>query len=1273
MKKLIVILVIVLALLGFTLLGAWWWLTTTRSGAGWVLDRAAGFVPSLEWQSLEGGLRGGLVLRGVRLEEADTPVQVERLELAARVSLLPSPSVDVHWLRANGVRVTLSETEPPEPDAPPFEMPDISSPIPVRVRELQVRDIEIRLADPDSAPIVIERVELVGEYHERLALERLELVMPDSELDARGQWQLKHPFAGELTLNARHRIDETTEQAAQASISGRLAALDIDLDTQGPAELSGRVRLRGLPNELETSASLSGRFSDWPGLEYAAEDLSLDASGGPEAWQARVDVRLTGPDLPDNRIRARLSGSTETLDIESLLAELLDGEVEISGQAGLAPEPSAELELRLSGLDLTLLYPEWPQQARLDGRMDVVVNTDRIVLSDLALSAPPTSLKLTGSGHFEPEADRLALDLQWQELNWPPVTDDSEPLVSSQSGRVRVSGAISDWQLEIDTVLRTLGQPQASIEARARGDAEQARIERLAVDAGPLGRLRASGQVHWAPELRGAIRLELDEADPGQLVPELPGQLSSRLAVEFDGTTELALSIEDLSGELRGQPVSGSGEVSISEELPEAGQLELELGDNRLTIDSRDGRTWRWQIDARAMHQLWPELSGEAELSGRFNLFEQSLAARGQLRSSAVGDITLAQADLDLELGWSEPTRVELSLVAQDLDLNPWDRIDRLELGLTGSCRAHQLGLDLQGQRGNLELVGSGAMPDCLRGGETWTGELERLNLTETLAGNWELNQALAIEASPSRTRAGPGCLVESGTRQGRICLRSLAVADQGRLELGIEQVPMDLVLLPMDPTFNLTTPLSGEWEARWSEAAGLEHLVGYLALDEGAIRPLGLDQDLLVINSVRIDLTPDNDEFRLDLEAVFEGDSRLVSRAMLADLNDPGSAMIEAEARLNLPDIGVFNRLVAELDQLGGSLQADLLVRGPLRAPDIEGQARLADGLVVHAPIGLKISDIELELQGDNDQGRVSGRMLSGEGHLNINGQIRRGDERWRYEILAEGERFTLADVDWLRLQASPRIELSSSNGEMLLDGDVRIDHLRAGLPPGSEDRVAVSEDIRVVGENDLEEEVTGPPFRGRLGIDLGDDARLSAIGLQTQLAGGIELQWEPESAQPRGRGVIRLPSGSYRAYGQNLSISDGEIVFTGHPLDNPRLDIRAIRDIFGDPIVDEAGVYIRGNARNPEISLFTDPPTSEEKALAYVVTGADFDHAGGQGAVNVGFYLLPRLFVSYGIGLFETGNVLSGRWELSQRWGVRVVSGERDTGVDISFAVDR
>ena len=1273
MKKLFIILIVVLALLGATLLGAWWWLTTSRSGAEWMLNRAAGVVPSLRWESLQGGLAGGVVLRDVRLNEADTPIQIDRLELAARVSLLPSPSVDVQWLRASDVRIDLPVADPRDPDAPPFEMPDISSPVPVRIGELRLENVELHFADPESEPLMIERVDMAGHYHDRLELDHLNVRLADSEIDASGHWQLKSPFGGELALTARHRIDEDTLQTVQAQLSGRLAALNIELETSGPAELQGQVRLRDLPQALDANISLEGRLGDWPGLDYAAEELTLNASGGPDAWQARIDTRIAGPEIPPNRIRTTLSGSTEAIDIEELLAEVLDGEIELVGQARFSPELAADLDIRLRQLDLTELYPEWPEQARIQGGLRLAADAERIQFDELSLSAPPTSLSLSGSGHFEPAADRVALDLNWQDLNWPPVIDDSEPLFSSQSGRVRLTGALSAWQLELETVLQTLNQPPASLEARAQGDDSQARIESLRLDAGSMGRLEASGQVHWAPELRGSLALAMEDVDPGLLMDQLPGQVSSSLALDFHGSSDLALTVDEISGQLRGQPLGGAGQITISEEQPEAGSLNLSLGDNRFRIDSRDGRAWSWQLQAQAMQQLWPDLSGEADLSGSFNPFEQTLTASGSLRASGYGDITMDRAELDIDLGWAEPTRTELSLTVHDLDLNPWERITILELDLVGSCREHGFSLNLDGQRGSLELAGRGALPDCLRGGETWAGTLERLYLAETVAGDWELNQALELQAGPGRITARPACLVESATREGRICLRSLVVGEQSRLEAGIEQVPMDLILLPLDPIFNLTTPLSGEMSAEWNATDGIKTAAGFLALGSGAIRPLGEDQDLLFIESVRVGLTPGAEGFVLDLNAVLEGDSRLQGQALLVDLNDLDSAIIEAEAQLDLPDIGAFNRLVAELDQLSGQLQAELQIAGPLLAPDVQGEARLSQGLVVHAPLGLKISDIEIEVRGENDQGQITGRMLSGDGHLNVNGQMARDDNRWTFEINAEGEDFAFADVDWLQLQASPRIQLKTSDGIIDLDGDIHIDRLRAGMPPGTEERVTVSNDVEVIGETDDDEDREAPPFRGRLGIHLGDNSSLSATGLQTELAGGIELHWRPQSPMPRGRGVIRLPSGAYRAYGQNLEISDGQIIFTGHPLDDPRLDIRAIRDIFGDPVVDEAGVHIRGNARNPEISLFTEPPTSEAKALAYIVTGADFDHAGGQGAVSLGFYLLPRLFVSYGIGLFETGNVLSGRYELSQRWGVRVVSGERDTGVDISFAVDR
>ncbi len=591
------------------------------------------------------------------------------------------------------------------------------------------------------------------------------------------------------------------------------------------------------------------------------------------------------------------------------------------------------------------------------------------------------------------------------------------------------------------------------------------------------------------------------------------------------------------------------------------------------------------------------------------------------------------------------------------------------------SSRRHRLTLSLSGPRGRLETVAQGQLPDCLDGSLSWEGQLERLLIGETVAGDWQLVEALPISVSEEIISAGPGCLASGADSAARLCLDQVELDDGGSAQLRLVDVPMDLLLLPVAPLLSLSTPLSGRLAANW-QPGGLSALDGWLELGSGALRIAGEQADLLAINTLRIDLRPgDASALEMDLHVRVEDRTELNGRLQFADLSAPMDTELDGSLVLDLPDISAFAHLLPEFDRIAGSASGRLDMSGPITGPALDGRIGLNNAQLVHAPLGLDIHAIDLALSGSTDRAELSGSARSGDGAMQLSGQAERLAEGWSMDAQINGERFAFADASWLSLNASPQIELSARPDGIEIDGDIRIDRLQAGLPPGTGERIEPAPDIEVAGETDPNNNGlaanTIRPINGRLGIDLGDNAGLAALGLETELSGGIELRFNGQS-QPTGHGTIYLPEGSYRAYGQNLEIDNGEIVFSGQPLDDPRLDIRAVRDIFGDPKVESAGVHISGSARNPDISLYTEPRTSQEKALAYVVTGADFDHAGGQGALNVGFYLLPKLFVSYGVGLFQTGNVLSGRYELSRRWGLRVVSGERDTGVDLSYTVN-
>ena len=74
-------------------------------------------------------------------------------------------------------------------------------------------------------------------------------------------------------------------------------------------------------------------------------------------------------------------------------------------------------------------------------------------------------------------------------------------------------------------------------------------------------------------------------------------------------------------------------------------------------------------------------------------------------------------------------------------------------------------------------------------------------------------------------------------------------------------------------------------------------------------------------------------------------------------------------------------------------------------------------------------------------------------------------------------------------------------------------------------------------------------------LRTSLGDDVQLTGFGLTTGLEGAVQLRGGTH-APFTGQGRLGLVDGRYEAYGQELEIERGSLIFTG-PLDEPLLDI--------------------------------------------------------------------------------------------------------------------
>ena len=77
--------------------------------------------------------------------------------------------------------------------------------------------------------------------------------------------------------------------------------------------------------------------------------------------------------------------------------------------------------------------------------------------------------------------------------------------------------------------------------------------------------------------------------------------------------------------------------------------------------------------------------------------------------------------------------------------------------------------------------------------------------------------------------------------------------------------------------------------------------------------------------------------------------------------------------------------------------------------------------------------------------------------------------------------------------------------------------------------------------------------------------------------------------------------------------------------------------------------------------------------KRLGLDEAGVEENEMIGGSALTIGEYLSPRLYLSYGVGLFEPGEVIALRYKLSDDVGVKVQRGTEETRAGIEYRIER
>ncbi len=513
----------VLARLVYALLGVFialsvclYLLTGTATGTHWLLTSLIGYsgLP-LSFARSEGSLLGGLHLEGVRWHDPAMDLSVTQAYLRWRVLDLFAGQIHIQRLSADGIRYVQHATPSPPTGGEASAPFTLAVPLAIHLDSLQLRDIDVALADGQHYPItrLTGRARLHGE---RLHLGALSLTAPHTHLSLQGRATLASPYALRFHLQGQGQLPDGTPLAGRAEGQGDLSRLQLVQQLSQPFA----TRLTGTVNVLEPQADLklTWQQAQWP-LHGTADVRSpqgqLGLRGTPDDYRLTLQTRLQvpNPGIPkpvSTRLEIEAKGSTQHLVIERLWADALGGQLQGTGR--LAWQPSLNWQTSLQGkqLDPALQWPDWP------GRLD-----------------------FTAQAHGD--ASTLHLDL-----------DSLSGVLRGQPARAQLQAVVQ------------LATPPAQPQTRVQ--LSHARIQALGA------RLQADGELDAR---RGKLRFQLAVPQLAALLPEAHGSvqaegrldgpwLAPRVDARADGKTLRYEQLSIAALHLRVRPLDGTGSLSAN-------------------------------------------------------------------------------------------------------------------------------------------------------------------------------------------------------------------------------------------------------------------------------------------------------------------------------------------------------------------------------------------------------------------------------------------------------------------------------------------------------------------------------------------------------------------------------------------------------------------------------------------------------------------------------------------------------------------------------------
>ena len=1020
---------------------------------------------------------------------------------------------------------------------------------------------------------------------------------------------------------AAHQVTVTAIQLPWGRATGQAS-----LGGQTPFALTGKVSGSGVIEGYDMQATVGAAGS------LTEMDVSAQVSAGKVQVHAESHLRVFQP-LIFNKLgntSIQVSGVNPKVLLPSLPQALIDLSIVSHGSndkmvGGFAVVNHQAGAWSDSQIPVSLLTGEFSTSGK-----DMTLKNAMLVL--------PEGGSVGVAGDFNGER----FDTRLQLKNIVPKLFAASAPKTPVSGSVRLSG--EKWQPVFKAQLST---QQANLDAEViwhRQEPAHFSLNSVVLKAGS-GSLLATGMVDLEQEIYD-LKGKLAQLSPNALHEKAPvGALNATFDVAGDfaekkaGRARVTFSPSVLSG----FPLVGNLEAAWSPTRLDNLLANLQVGQNRLQAQGawgKKGDALNWVLNADNLANLgmgWAgQMSGKGQVSGTSTvpIFTLDLAAENLVLAGVKARNLKAEG----QLSGDSASPFVLTVTGAGLQ-SGGVQLDTLSLVGKGTRLAHTLTLAAPVLLNNKTYAANLALAGGWTAAGAWQGKINELSLLG--AGGLRLNNTPTLTVQGQNVSVGAANL---SALQGTVQWQQLAwQAERGLTSTG-SATGLDVTdWLPKTLKQNLI------FGANWQ----LNGLSG------------GWPQGTFSVKREAGDVWL-NSKQSTNIQAVSVDGVLQNGTAKISVLLNTQWAEVQGLVNVGLtgasPSLtGKLNAQVADLSALRGFLSGGLAVAGAVNA-DLTLGGYVSKPLINGVISGDKLMFLErksgFRLDNGQLQANIVGQNLTltrlsfgAADALTMQGSLSyaSGSPEGRFVLTAK--KFTPIDKKGRRVTVSGSSLFEVSGvGEakkMALSGDLVVDRARLDMPKiGS---ATLGDDVQVVGRQKIETE-SKVPFSMRMNLDLGDDTKFTGFGLETDLKGKIAILSEPNSP-PTAEGKIYTDNGRFKAYGQDLDIAKGEVVFKGN-ISNPYLFIQALKRRSAV----NSGVEISGYAQNKlDINLTASEALSERDKLGWLVLGrAPTDDAGDNlalavaagsalvGRVDDSISLTNKLGIDWGVnGVAEKNNL--------------------------------